>query len=201
MQPEDIIKQFEVYVDDLTELSTDEEYLLLTKVLQSVYNDRSWEFLRKTASVSVNGTTGTLPVDFVSVMNNYSENDYNSIPEIAVAYVGGIPYRFIPRGIATMKKGNTCYIDLANKQIVFTQSIGSQTVTFDYKYRPDPITSNLSEIALPEDFRRYIPQVMAIDDDIIQKTERARSNQQINLLARKELLRDLAHYDMRFQNY
>jgi hypothetical protein len=100
-----------------------------------------------------------------------------------------------------LKKGNFCYIDIASREIVFTQSIGSQTVTFDYKYRPDPITSNASVIALPEEVHHLLPQVMAIDDDIIQKTERARSNQAVNMLAEKKLLRDLAHLDARFQNY
>ena len=204
MQPDDIIKQFEVYVDDLTELSTEEEYALLTKVLNSIFNDRSWEFLRKTASVTTTTSkTAPLPADFVSVMNNYSENPYNSIPEIPVAYVGGIPYRFIAKGTATQKAGgNYATIDLVNKTIEFLCEIGAgKVVTFDYKYQPSPITSNASPIALPYVAHRYLGQVMAIDDDIIQKTEKARSNLQSNSVARAQMLRDLAHYNARFLNY
>lgn len=204
MQPDDIIKQFEVYVDDLTELSTDEEYSLLTKVINSVCNDRSWEFLRKTASVTTTTSkTAPVPADFVSVMNNYSENPYNNIPEIPVAYVGGIPFKFIPRGTAMQKVGgNYVTVDLVNKTIEFLTDIGAgKVVTFDYKYQPSPITSNSSPIALPELAHRYLGQVMAIDDDIIQKTEKARSNLQANSVARAQMLRDLAHYNARFLNY
>lgn len=204
MNPDDIIKQFEVYVDDTTELSTSEEYALLTKVLNSIYNDRSWEILRKTASVTTTtATTAPLPSDFASAMNNYSENEWNALPEKAVAYIGGIPYFFIPRGIAVQKAGgNYCYIDILNNTIVFTKSVGtSQAVTFDYKYQPVSITSNLSVIALPTQFRHYLAQVMSIDDDIIQKTEKARSNYQANQVARMQLLRDLSHHDLRLQNY
>lgn len=204
MQPDDIIKQFEVYVDDLTELSTDEEYALLTKVLNSIYNDRSWEFLRKTASVTTTtARTAPLPADFVSVMNNYSENPYNRIPEIAVAYVNGVPFKFIPKGNATqMAGGNYVIVDIVNNTLEFLKDVGAGvTATFDYKYQPDAITSNLSPIALPELGHRYLGQVMAIDDDIIQKTEKGRSNLQANSIARAQLLRDLAHYNARFINY
>lgn len=204
MQPDDIIKQFEVYVDDLTELSTDEEYALLTKVLNSIYNDRSWEFLRKTASVTTTTVnTAPLPADFVSVMNNYSENPYNNIPEMAVAYVDGIPFKFVPKGNAVqMAGGNYVTIDIVNSRLEFLTSVGTgKTVTFDYKYQPSPITSNASPIALPELGHRYLGQVMAIDDDIIQKTEKGRSNLQANSVARAQLLRDLSHYNARFINY
>lgn len=204
MQPDDILKQFEVYVDDLTELSTDEEYALLTKVLNSIFNDRSWEFLRKTASVTTTTTkTAPLPVDFVSVMNNYSENPYNNIPEIPVAFVNGIPFKFVPRGMAyNFVGGNYVTVDLVNKKVEFMKDVGTGVVvTFDYKYQPDPITSNASPIALPDLAHRYLGQVMAIDDDIIQKTEKARSNLQANSVARAQMLRDLAHYNARFINY
>lgn len=204
MQPDDIIKQFEVYVDDSTELSDQEEYALLTKTLNTIYNDRSWEFLRKSASVTTTtGTTAPLPTDFISVMNNYSENNENALPERAVAYIGGVPYFFIPKGMATQKAGgNYVYVDLLNKTLVFTATVGQgQTATFDYKYLPAEITSNLSVIALPEQVHRYLGQVMAIDDDIIQKTEKARSNYQANSIAKAQLMRDLTHYDLRFQNY
>lgn len=204
MQPDDIIKQFEVYVDDLTELSTDEEYALLTKVLNSIYNDRSWEFLRKTANVTTTTTkTAPLPVDFVSVMNNYSENPYNNIPEIPVVFVDGIPYKFVPKGMSyNFVGGNYATVNLADKTIEFLKDIGTgKTVTFDYKYQPTAIVSNSSTIVLPELAHRYLGQVMAIDDDIIQKTEKARSNLQSNSVARAQMLRDLAHYNARFLNY
>lgn len=202
MQPDEIIKQFEVYVDDLTELSTEEEYALLTKVLETVYNDRSWEFLRKTATVTTDtATTAPLPADFVSVMNNYSENPYNAIAEIPVAYVGGIPFKFIPRGTAFQKAGgNYVTVNLATNKLEFLASIGAGVqVTFDYKYAPDPIIDNNVTVVLPVG-QRYLAQVMAIDDDIIQKTEKGRSNYQANSVAKAQLLRDLAHHNARFIN-
>lgn len=204
MQPDEIIKQFNVYVDDTSELSSEEEYTLLTKTLNSIYNDRSWEFLRKTATVTTTtATTAPLPSDFVSVMNNYSNDEWNNMPEKAIVYVGGIPYEFIPAGMATQKAGGAyVYIDIRNKLLTFTTSIGAgQVCTFDYKYQPDAITSNSSDIALPSTVRHYLGQVMSIDDDVIQKTEKARSNYQANSIARAQLIRDLAHYELRFLNY
>ncbi len=204
MQPDDIIKQFNVYTDDTSELSDSEEYTLLTKTLNSVYNDRSWEFLRKTATVTTTtANTAPLPADFVSVMNNYSENQWNNMPERAVVYVSGIPYKFIPCGMASQKTGGLyAYIDVPNQLLCFTIDIGAgQTCTFDYKHQPSDITSNSSIIAIPSTFRHYLGQVMAVDDDVIQKTEKQRSNYQANSIARAQLLRDLAHYEFRLLNY
>lgn len=204
MQPDDIIKQFEVYTDDSTELSDQEEYALLTKTLNTIYNDRAWEFLRKNATVATT-TVNSLPVpdDFVSPMNNYSENAYNNLPEKAVVYVNGTPFFFIPRGMAVQKAGGQyAYVDPKGRKIYFTQNVGTGvTCLFDYKYLPPDVTSNLSDIALPEQFKRYVGQAMAVDDDIIQKTEKARSNYQANSIARAQLVRDLTHYDLRLQNY
>lgn len=203
MQPDDIIKQFEVYVDDLTELSTEEEYVLLTKVIQEVCNDRSWEFLRKTANVTTTtNTSAPLPSDFSTTMNNYFDNDEAPQADRAVSYVNGVAHYFIPKGAHKQKIGAYCYIDLGAKTLNFTQEVGTgASVEFDYKAKPLPITSNSSEIVLPEEVRYYLAQVMAIDDDIIQKSERARSNVQLNSMAKAKLLRDLSHINSSFLNY
>lgn len=204
MQPDDIIKQFEVYVDDLTELSTYEEYQLLTKTLTTLYNNRSWEFLRKAGSVTLTtATSAPLPSDFLAFMPNYNEDIYNNIPEKAVVYVGTIPYTIIPMGARAQKaNGMYAYADIANRTLNFTVSIGAgQVATFDYKYKPADITSNSSTIALPSQFHRNLPQIMAIDDDIIQKMEKARSNREENMAIYKQTIQDMAHDNARFLNY
>lgn len=203
MQPEDIIKQFEVYVDDLTELSTQEEYVLLSKVIQEVCNDRSWEFLRKTGIVSTDTiNSAPLPSDFSALMPNYYESYEAPYPDRIVVYANGSPYFLIPAGSQRQKQGNYCYIDLASKRIKFIGNIGvGVALEFDYKLRPEAITSNASVVVLPEEVRYYLAQIMAIDDDIIQKSEKARSNVQMNLMAKGKLLRDLAHINARFINY
>lgn len=201
--PDDIIKQFEVYVDDLTELSTQEEYILLSKVIQEICNDRSWEFLRKVGSVTTDTiNSAPLPIDFSAIMNNYYESEEAPQPDRAVAYVGGTPHFFIPAGSARQRQGNFCYIDMATKTIKFTNNVGvGLTVEIDYKKRPDQITTNASVIVIPEEVRYYLAPMMAIDDDVIQKSEKARSNIQMNMASKAKLLRDLSHINARFQNY
>ncbi len=203
MQPDDILKLFEVYVDDLTELSSFEEYQVLTKALTQIYNDRPWEFLRKTASVTLTtANSGPLPADFVSFMNNYNEDQYNNIPEKAVVYVGGIAYQIIPMGARTQKAGGRyAYADLVNNLLSFTIPIGAgQVATFDYKYEPADIVDNTGTIALPSQFHKFLPQIMAIDDDIIQKMEKARSNYDANMRVYNQTIKDLSHYNARFLN-
>lgn len=198
--PAEIIRQFEVYVDDLTELSTDEEYALLNKILRTIYANRNWEFLRKQATVVfTEPNAGQLPNDFMSLMENYED-------EIRV-FIGSYPYEVISM---KDKRGNSYktafYIDLAENKIKCTQDIGiGTTVDFDYKYLPEKIKTtdaeDASAIVLPEIVRHYLPQIMAIDDDIIQKTEGGRSNIKLNIMSAKDLLTDLVHLDMRTKNY
>mgnify|MGYP003403231190 CR=1 FL=1 len=205
--PAEIIKQFEVYVDDLTELSTDEEYALLNKVLRTIYANRSWEFLRKNGSVVFNeANSGPLPNDFLSLMENYSESETDLADSVRI-FVGSTPYNVISMAnISYNQFKPVFYIDIVNRKLKCTQNIGVGTVAkFDYKYLPAKVkttdSANAEAIVLPEIVRHYLPQIMAIDDDIIQKTEGGRSNIKVNIMSAKDLLTDLSHLNMRTLNY
>lgn len=202
MQPDEIIKQFRLYTGDMTELSNAEEYNLLTKVLNELYRNRDWEFLRKTASVTLTtNTSGPLPADFSRVMMNYIENEDNRMPDKAVAFVSGYPIEFIPKGSASYLKGRYAYIDLVAKTVVVTEGAATGTaVTFDYKYVPAKITDNTGVIAIPSEFHDQIAQVMAIDNDIIEKTEGGRSNIVNNSLIKANLIKDLSYLNARMLN-
>ena len=70
-----IIKRFELYVDDGTELSTSEELDLLNKIYREVWTDRPWESSKKPFSGVINGTTINLPDDFAYICENARYTD------------------------------------------------------------------------------------------------------------------------------
>ena len=64
---EDTIKRFELYLDDTSELSTQEELELAQRVFDSICNSNDWEILKKSASgvLSTSVPYIELPDDFV----------------------------------------------------------------------------------------------------------------------------------------
>jgi hypothetical protein len=202
MTPQEIIQSFELYIDDQP-LSSFEAYQLLTKVLNDIYNDRSWEFLRKQGNVTMTSqNTGTLPEDFVSFMRNYNGDMYNNIPEKAVVYVGSMPFDVVPMGSRMQNINKNCvYADINQGTINTTTPVSAGTIlSFDYKYQPADIVETSTKIVLPKPFHRFIPQVMAIDDDVMQKMEKARSNRNENMAVYAKMLEDMVHWNARFTN-
>ena len=64
----DIIADFETQVDDMTELSTEEEYMVLDRVYRRILSAKDWLFLMKPLALTTDGTDRiTLPTDFGSL--------------------------------------------------------------------------------------------------------------------------------------
>ena len=64
MLTSELITKFELYVDDGTELSSQEELDLANKIYYSICNYRPWEWLKKTVTGTISSGTITLPTDF-----------------------------------------------------------------------------------------------------------------------------------------
>lgn len=197
----EIIKKFEVWTDDQTELSTDEELFLANEKAKEIYNECTWEFLRKTASGSFSGgeiDLATLAPDFKYAMANYSEDFSYSSPTIPVCYVGGAPYKFIPMGVRNQHQGQqVCWVDLVNNKIKFADASIGGTFEFDYQYKPANFTAATSP-TLPDDFHLTIVYAMLLDDDVIQKTEKGRSNIKENSAFYQKNLSNLKSYNAKF---
>lgn len=197
----DIVKKFELWTDDQTDLSTDEEMFLANAKAKDIYNETAWEFLRKNVTGSFSGgqiDLATVAPDFKFLMANYSEDASYGTPDTVVVYVGGAPYKVIPMGMAQQSQGKqVCYVDLVNKKIKFTSATLGGTFAFDYQYQPTDFTAS-TEPAMPADHRMVIVYAMLIDDDIIQKTEKARSNFKENSSQYARLLSNLKSYNAKF---
>ena len=194
-----IVKKFELWTDDQTELSTDEEYFLANEKAKEIYNENAWEFLRKSATGSFAGgeiDLNTVAPDFKFMMMNYSEDPTYGTPDKTVVYVGNAPYRVIPAAMRKQNNGNVCWVDVANNKIKFNSSIGGE-FEFDYQYSPEDFTAE-TFTAMPIDHDMIIVYAMLVDDDIIQKVEKARSNIKENSAMFGRLLTNLKSHDAKF---
>jgi len=196
-----IIERFELYTDDTTDLSSDEELILANDKLRLIYMEQPWEFLRrkKTGVVESDGKI-TVPADFDELMENYSE-DQNE-PILKVIFIGSqrSSYYFVPMGQRNANQFcNVCWIDPSNGKINFAQSPGTgASYEFDYKTSPDDITVGTSP-KLPPEYHPMIVFSMLIDEEIIKKSEKARSNMQDNAVQYQRYLKNMKLRDARFK--
>lgn len=199
---QEIIQRFEIYTDDTTELSSDEEIMLANDKLRVIYMEQPWEFLRrsKTGAIESDGKITVLS-DFDELMENYSDDPSINEPLQKVIYIGNKqPYFFIPMGQRNANQSsNVCWYDPSTNKINFASSPGAGVAyEYDYKISPDDITVNTSP-KLPAEYQLMLVFAMLIDEEIIKKSEKARSNMEINQVQYQRYMKNLKLRDARFK--
>lgn len=197
----DIVKKFELWTDDQTELSTDEELFLASEKQREILNENAFEFMRKNVTGSFSGgeiSLATVAPDFKHLMLNYTEDPRYGMPDKVVVFVGGRPISVVPAGLKTQFQGqNVCWVDLVNKKIKFSDAGMSGTFDFDYQFTAPDITANGAP-TIPADYALVIVYAMLIDDDIIQKTEKGRTNIKENMSQYIRWMSSLKSYNAKF---
>lgn len=204
MTASEIISNFELYVDDSTELSTSEELALLNKIYKKIFTSRPWEFAKKTASGSISGLEITLPSDFAYLCPNYQYTDnsvssqQNSSP--IVIFVGS---NYTPIKVVNfsdrrqyLNSVGYAYIDSRQGKLVFTAQPTETTYEFDYVFVPADLTITDSP-AVPIGFMDAISHAiyhgMAVDDMIIQLFDKAKSYAEVNEKKYQSYIADMAY--------
>ncbi len=196
-----IIKRFELYIDDTTELSTQEESDLFDKIYNEVCSDRPWQFLltEYTGVTSSSVPYIALPDDFgfLSANNNYTDQSYPA--ERPVVFVGTNfdPYKVVSFSDRRQYRNNNnvAYIDIGNSQLVFTkQPTSSVTVEYDYFKTPTALATGESPI-FPARFHDVIYHLMCADDFIVQQSDKARSYREENLQRASDYMSNMRYWD------
>ena len=209
MNGEEIIKLFELYVDDTTELSSSEELALLNRVYKMICSQKPWEFLRKEAS----GTQSTsvpyvaLPSDFKYLAINHqftdmSEGQENSVSRVVFIGSAYSPYKIVNYSDRRQYRDQDgyAYIDIINSRLVFTkQPTTANSYEFDYIAVPEDITISTSPV-FPADYHSMISYGMATDGFIIQLFDKAKSYERENKAKYDSYFADLAYYNAELRN-
>jgi hypothetical protein len=212
MLASEAITQFELQVNDVTELSTSEELIVLNRIYQRVCDDRPWEFLKTSATgtMSGSGVDGyyiTVPSDFAYFYENYNwtDNSYstqlNRTPKVIFVGTTKTPYSIINYSDRQQYLGSTgyAYVDWGNSKIYFTGTPVSTTYSMDYIKTPATLIAG-STILIPERFCPILIYGMSTENEIIQLSDKAKSYAQENLDLYNEYLGKLALWDSRLQN-
>lgn len=201
-----VIEKFELYSDDMTELSSADELALANKVLRKVYINRPWEFLRTTSTgttVTSSGVTSiTLPSTFLFFADNARSSDRDDSTDYTrVVYVGTnrTPYRVVNMQDREAYRNQDGYVyydyNLGTPRAVFTKALSSdQTYEFDYIYLPADLVLGDSP-KFPSQFHDIIYHGMLIEDEVIQKVDKARANIAYNSAKFESYLADIAYWN------
>jgi len=210
MTSTEIITEFELQVNDVTELSTAEELIILNRVYRKVQNDRPWEWLKKEATGTIlsdaNGSYITPPADFGYIFENGNYSQFNqpdivgtSVPKVIFVGTTHTPYflvNFSDRRQYRDKVGYA-YYDAVNNQIRFTGTPDGSTYEFDYIYIPDDLVGGGSPTSpvFPARFHEILIYGMAVENEIIQLSPKAKSYAPENQAYYEGYLADLASWN------
>ena len=205
MTKAEIITKFHLYMDDTTELSSQEEQDLFDKIYLQVMSDRPWEICR----VPFNGTMSTtvpyiaLPSDFAFLLENHNYTGNNSYGERPVIFVGTAysPYEVVNYADRRqyLNKTGYAYIDIVNSRLVFTaQPTVAEPVEFDYCKVPASLLTTESPI-FPARFHDIIYHGMCTDQYVIDQSDKAKSYRNENIARYNDYLGQMALWNANLQ--
>lgn len=206
MDAEQIITTFELQVNDLTELSTSEELLILNRIYKRILSSKPWEFLKKVASGTIsqdaNGYYITLPADYQYITENaqYTDNTTewqgNNTPKVIFVGDNYSPVRVVNFSDRRQYRNTSgiAYVSLSENKIRFTSNPNATTYEFDYIYMPADLTIS-DEPVFPTQFREFMAYGMAVENDILQLSEKARSYAKENEMRYITDLRNMEYWN------
>lgn len=202
-----IISNFELYVDDTSELSSTEELALLNKIYRKVLTYKPWECTKSEWVTTTNGLTLiALPVDFAYFVENqnYTDNsietNYGQAPK--AVYINNSPYRIVNWSDRRQYQNTSdvCYADISAGYLRFPVAPRSGlTLSADYVFIPPDLTLTDSPI-FPAAFHPMLYHGMAVDDMIIQLFDKARSYAPANQAAFDSYLADFSYHNANLLN-
>lgn len=202
MTGQEIINQFRLQVDDSTELASTEELQLLNDVYLQTCSDRVWQILKTTVTGTIVNNEITLPADFSFVYPNHDFTGNTTEARRPVVFVGTTyqPYLVINFDERRQYRNASgyVYLDIANNKLVFTQTPNETSYEFDYIKIPDELTLVTSPV-FPERFHKKFAYDMAVQDTIIQMSDKAATMAGFNNGESKKYMDNMTAWDSRLQ--
>jgi len=206
----ELITDFELQVNDTTELSSTEELSLLNRIYIKICNLRPWAWLKVSAtgscSLDATGLYITIPTDFGMFIenNNYTDNSIesqnNAAPKVIFIGTNFTPYQIINWQDRRQYRTRTgfVYYDIANGIIRLTDPLTSLPVsrTFEFDYAKVAAKLIITDYPLfSGQFHDIITFGMAVDDFILQLSDKAKSYAVENQMKYQQLLADMEYQD------
>lgn len=189
-----------LYLDDSSELSTQEFSDLFDKCYRIVNSDRPWEGTKTafTGTTTANVAFVTLPTNFLYLTANQNSEDQSDYASGPVVFRGT---SFTPYPVVSWSdrrqytNQNRAYVDFANSKLFFTVTpTVAEAVEYDYHSQKTALTSTQTPW-FPAEYHDAIYHLMVADDFIIQQSDKAKSYRQENLKAAKDIMESMQYWN------
>lgn len=183
MTKQEIITRAQLYLDDTSDLSS-QEVSDLFDIKYAEYNSRKpWEGTKKNATGTTSTTLPyvTLPTDFRYLVQNanYTSSNYASSRPVVFLGTDYRAYEVVSWSDRRqyLNRDGFAYIDIANSRLYFTaQPTVAESYEFDY-HSAMPVLGLSDSPWFPYEFHPVLFHEMVVDDFIIQQSDKAKSYQ------------------------
>lgn len=197
-----IITKAQLYLDDMSELSTAEFGDLFDKMYNKINTSRPWEGTKK----EFTGTTDSheyisLPSDFLHLTENHNHTDSSYASDFPVVFLDSTytPIKVVSWSDRRQYRnsGAHAYIDIVNSRLYFTKATGSgKAVEFDY-FSQMPVLAMDESPWFPAEFHDAIYHYMVSDDFMIQQSDKAKSYAAENRAAGDQFIENMVLWNSR----
>jgi hypothetical protein len=199
----EIITKFTLYLDDQSELSSQEASDLFDKIYRKINASRPWEGTKKegTGTQSTSVPYVSLATDFLYLTQN---KNFSRSGEYAYGPVVLVGAQYTPYQVVSWSdrrqyrdKSGYAYIDLPNSRLYFTlQPVSADSVEYDY-HSQMPALATGDTPWFPEEFHDAIYHGMCVDDFVIQQSDKAKSYQNVHEKQYADYLTNMAYWNSR----
>jgi hypothetical protein len=193
----EIITRAQLWLDDTSELSTQEFSDAFDTNYRKITRAHVWEGTKKegTGTTSTSVATVALPSDFLFLTANHNYTDSSNESGRPVIFRGTTfePYKVVSWSDRRQYRNNEgyAYIDWANSTLVFTnQPSAAEAVEFDYHAQATALTDNV-EPWFPAEFHDQLFHMIVADDFAIQASDKAKSYRKENMQLAQDSLDEM----------
>lgn len=201
MTKSQIITKAQLYLDDSSELSTQEFSDLFDKFYRIFNSSHTWEGTKAEGT----GTTSTsveyvaLPADFLYLTANHNHTDQSYEADRPVVFRGTTykPYYIVSWSDRRQYRNTEgyAYIDFPNSRLYFTkQPALAEAVEFDYHAQQPALATDESPW-FPEEYHDWIYHRMVSDDYMIQQSPKGKSYANENRAAAEEIMNNAKYWN------
>jgi hypothetical protein len=201
MTKQEILNKFNLFMDDMSDLSSAEESDLFDKHYRKVNASRLWEGTKAEGATTTSTSVPYVSLEsdflFLTANGNYtSSSEYASNPVIfrgadyrkydVVSWSDRRQYR---------ESDSHAWIDFPNLRLYFSKTPSAvEAVEYDY-HRQMPSLALAESPWFPAEYHDVIYHMMCADSFIIQQSDKAKSYQRENEQAAKDYLEQMAYWN------
>jgi hypothetical protein len=201
MTKQEIITRFNLFIDDMSDLSSTEESQLFDKQYRKINASRPWEGTKAEGSTTTSTSLQyvTLASDFLYLTPNANHTDSSYASERPVVFRGSDYRKYEVVSWSDRRQyresDKHAWIDFPNLRLYFSKVPTTvEAVEYDYNKQMPALELNESPW-FPEEYQDALYHMMCADSFVIQQSDKAKSYRNENEKIAKDIVEQMAYWN------